>query len=314
MRYFNGRLISPFFSFGVLMLLASCGGSESQSTNNFSGGKGAISISVTDAPIDSSSKVVVEFSGVSIKPENGEAIEFTFDEARSIDLLSLQGNLSESLLENETIPAGNYNWIRLHVNAEDDGILDSYIETESGTQLELYVPSGSQSGLKLVRGFTVAAGGLTDFTVDFDLRKSIVKAPEKSGSSVKLKPTLRLIDNVMVGSISGTIDANMIIEACDNPALEMGAVYVYTGADVTPLDVSGANTDPLTTALVSFDGETYGYEVGFLITGEYTLAYTCDAAQDDPELVDELEFIAVEGITVEEGTEVFLDFTSMLVL
>ena len=67
------------------------------------------------------------------------------------------------------MPAGDYNWVRLMVSAEQDGVMDSYLTDDNGAQTEIYVPSGSQRGLQLVSGFTVMAGTTTDFTIDFDL-------------------------------------------------------------------------------------------------------------------------------------------------
>jgi hypothetical protein len=52
----------------VLTLLTGCGGSDS------SGGNGRLSVSVTDTPIDSAVSVVLAFSGVSVKPADGDAI------------------------------------------------------------------------------------------------------------------------------------------------------------------------------------------------------------------------------------------------
>ena len=121
--------------------LTACGGSSSERT-------GHLSLSVTDAPVDSANHVIVSFSGVVIKPHDGQEQVFTFDEPKEIDLLSLQGTSSESLLTDEEVPAGDYEWIRLMVNAQHDGVLDSYIEMTDGTQPEQWVPSGEQTGLK----------------------------------------------------------------------------------------------------------------------------------------------------------------------
>lgn len=288
-----------------LVTLVACGGSSND--NSAGSNEGRLSLNVTDAPIDSAAQVVVEFSGVSLKPADGEALEFTFDEPKSIDLLSLQGSASESLLTDETVPAGDYEWIRLAVNAEHDGVTDSYLELDDGTIQELRVPSGSQTGLKLVSGFTVVAGGTANFTIDFDLRKSVVMPGGQAGAF--LKPALRLIDNAAVGTIAGQVDAEVLVDQCADPANQTGSVYVYSGADVTPTDVSGAETDPLTTALVSdVDGE-YRYEVGFVSEGDYTLAYTCGAVDDDPEAVDELVFFGTANATVEADTTTEVKFT-----
>jgi len=287
--------------------LAACGGSSGSSSNH-NGDTGTFSLAVTDAPIDMASHVFVSFSGVSIQPADGERIEFEFDEPRTIDLLALQGSASESLLNDETVPSGEYEWIRLHVNAEHDGVLDSYIEMNDGTQHELRVPSGSQTGLKLVSGFDVPVGGSADFTIDFDLRKSIVMPPGQAAVGAMLKPALRLIDNSTSGGIAGQVSSELITELCEDPASQAGSIYVFSGADAEPSDVSGEDSDPLITAFVQFGDGAYDYEVGFLAEGNYTLAYTCDAHLDDPEAADELQFVGTQPASVEAGSVTEVNF------
>ncbi len=287
----------------MAMILSGCGGSSGGSDDDATG---SFSLSVTDGPIDSANQVVVVFTGVSIKPADGTAMEFTFDTPMSIDLLQLQGSIAEDLLSNETIPVGDYDWVRLHVTAEHDDIMDSFIELSDGTQKEIWVPSGSKTGLKLVQGFTVAAGGNVDFTIDFDLRKSLTDPQGLSG--VILKPTLRLVDNISVGSVAGSIDASLVSELCADASIDDGTVYIYSGADITPSDLSGADSDPVTTALVNSEDSSYQYEIGFLVEGDYTIAYTCDAVSDDPLVVDELTFSGTTNVSVTAGTTSTIDF------
>jgi hypothetical protein len=149
----------------ALLLIAGCS-DNSPST-------GYLSLAVTDAPVDNATAVVVEFTGVEVKPAGGEAIAFEYDEPRTIDLLALSGSDSESLLDGAEVPAGHYDWVRLQVNAAADGAQDSYIDLKDGTRHELDVPSGAETGLKLHNGFDVPAGGAANFTVDFDLRSSV---------------------------------------------------------------------------------------------------------------------------------------------
>ena len=289
----------------ALSSLYACGGSSGGTDSTEQ--TGSFSLALTDGPVDSANQVVVEFSGVSIKPVDGEAIEFLFEEPRQIDLLQLQGSASEAIITDETVPAGEYEWIRLHVNAEHDNILDSFIELGDGSQLELRVPSGSQTGLKLVRGFTLAADGHADFTIDFDLRKSVTNPPGLPGAI--LKPALRLIDNLEVGSISGSVDANLVAQQCADAGVSAGAVYVYVGSGAMPTDMSGSENDPLTSALVSYgEAAEYRYEVGFLAGGEYTLAYTCGSLDDNPEQVDELVFVGAGDVTVVADQQTTQDF------
>jgi hypothetical protein len=69
--------------------------------------------------------------------------------------------------------AADYGQIRLLVNADGDPS-NSYIILADGSMHGLLVPSGAQTGLKLVSGFSVPSSGVVDYTIDFDLRQAIV--------------------------------------------------------------------------------------------------------------------------------------------
>lgn len=285
------------FGFATALTLSACNGSGSDT--------GSMSLAVTDAPIDNATQVVVQFDGVELKPADGKIESFDFSEPKQIDLLAQQGGNSATLLDGVEVPAGDYNWIRLKITAES-GKTDSYIKFADGATYPLYIPSGAQTGLKLVSGFTVPAGGSADFTIDFDLRKS-VHLPGSSGADYMLKPALRLVDNVEVGSISGTVSNSLATQQGCTPA-----VYVYSGADATPGDVndSDTGTQPITTAQVTMDDATgnYTYKAGFLTAGDYTAAFTCDAGQDDPSTVDTLNFTGTTNATVTANETTTVDF------
>jgi hypothetical protein len=281
-----------------LVALTGCGGSSSDDSTATTG---TLGIAVTDAPVDSASRVIVQFDGIEIQPASGERLTFNFDTPRQIDLLALQGNNSEPLLDGEQVPAGQYEWMRVMVTGNRTS-LESFIELEAdGGQHPLWIPSGSETGLKLVQGFIVPVGGSADFTIDFDLRKSITD-PEAAGQPYILKPALRLVNNVEVGTLTGTVDtATASAETCSP------AAYVYSGADVTP-DDEGSATSPLTSALISMDEATgnYGFTVGFLSAGDYTVAWTCQADADDPATDDDIlfeDFVNV-SIVANETTDI----------
>ncbi len=283
------------------LLLSACGGGSGSGT-------GTISLSLTDGPVDHAMEVVVQFDAVRLKPAGGDEIRFEFDEPKVIDLLALQGSNAASLLENETVPAGEYNWIRLEISAEQ-GVVDSYILYKDSTQDDLIVPSGSQQGLRLVSGFTIAPGGSADFVIDFDLRKSLTDPPGQDG--VFLKPALRLINRLETGTLAGTIDDNLVIQSCENVQANDGAVYLYTGEVTTATDIRSTETDPLTTALVHYNNEAhaYEYEIGFLEAGDYSIAYTCDNELDHPEEINtEMTFSGLAQISIVTGETTEHDF------
>jgi len=262
----------------IVLLLAACSSPDDVMT-------GKLKLAVTDAAVDNATAVVVQFDGVIVKPGDGEARTFTFDTPQQIDLLALNGGGSTKLLDGVTLPAGRYNWIRLMVPTSGPA---GSITLTDGTVHYLEIPSGAETGLKLVSGFVVPAGGTADFTVDFDLRKS-VNLPMSAGSPYVLKPALRLVDNTEVGMIQGTVSNTLITSGCTP------AVYVFEGANATPDDIDGDAGDPVTTATVHADGT---YTAAFLLPGAYTLAFTCQAAADDPATNDTLSFTAAQNVTV----------------
>jgi hypothetical protein len=290
---------------GALSLTACGGGSDSGAST------GALSINITDAPVDGAQEVVIQFHGLELHGPGGTTTLYFCRDAASgqtvispstcaqpaspppqLDLLALNSGTSAALLNAYMLPAGHYSWIRLLVDADPNVAGDSYIVLENASnQYELTIPSGDESGLKLNRGFTVPAGGHASFTIDFDLRKS-VHLPSAQDALYVLRPTLRIVDNVVVGAIAGTVTFDSA--TCANPA-----VYIYAGANVTPNDISGTPADPVTTALVNTT--TGQYRAAFLEAGTYTVAWTCAAAQDDPAIDDNITFMNPLDVTVSAG-------------
>ncbi len=266
---------------------------------------GTLNVSVTDAAVDSAEQVLVQFTGVTVKPSQGEAQTFPLSgdsqscqdyfagneptptpvgepTIRCIELKQLQGTNTADLLAGVVLTAGNYNWMRLDVDAQK-GIMDSIIEVNTGEVYSLYVPSGSETGLKLNTGFTILAGGNHDFVIDFDLRKSVNKP--KGFADYRLIPSLRMIDLAASGNIVGVVDPARLTAAGCTGDVNTGdgfAVYVYEGGAGTPIGEEGSSNAPLTSASVSLDADAnqWRYTVGFVAPGEYTVAFSCQAADD----------------------------------
>lgn len=301
-RAISRKLFAAALPLAIAMALSGCGGGGSSSST----GTGTMSLSITDAPVDEADAVIVEFTGVEIKQSGGSSYDYDFDTPRQIDLLALTGGTAEILLNGETLPAGNYEWLRLKVNASQGGdpADDSYIVI-GGVPYELRIPSGAQSGLKLNRTITIPEDGSTSFTIDFDLRKSV---HERAGGIYNLRPTLRLVDNSEDGALQGTVDASTISAEC--VAGDKAAVYVFEGAGATPDDVNidGADDDPVATASVDWEGGDNTYTVAFLEAGDYTVAFTCDAGIDDPSAEDTLSFVGTTDVTITAGQTTTQDF------
>jgi len=284
-------------------LIVGCGDGGGGATSAQATGR--LTLGITDAPVDGATAVVVKFTAIELKPENGDAISISLNPAPSIDLLDLAGGSSRELLSDREVPAGHYQWVRLLVEAQQN-TPSSYIDLADGQRFPLYVPSGSETGLKLIRGFTVAAGSVSDFTIDFDLRKSVI-APPGQAPNYMLKPVLRIVDNLRVGSLQGTVATALVPTGCTPQ------VYVFTGAGVVPddLDIAAApDVDPLVSAPVTLDtasGE-YRFRVAFLEAGAYTAAFTCDAALDTPEGEETLVFAGTRNVTIAPNESTAITF------
>lgn len=300
------RAAIPAAAISMVLGLSACGGSGGGNDT------GQLSLAVADAPVDEASSVVVQFSGVAFKRAGAaaEIVENLAPSPRQLDLLQYQGGRAALLLDGVTLPAGEYQWIRLIVDHET-GVRDSYIVRTGGEECELRVPSGAESGLKLNRGFTLPADGSIALTIDFDLRKSIHAPPGQHGSAEActqgylMRPTLRIVDDANVGAIGGHVADELVAEAC------LPKVYVYSGSDVTPDDIedaAGTDADPLVVASVAVEnGSTsHAYRAAFLPPGAYTVAFTCD--DDDATADDALDFEGTQNVTVQPNLIATADF------
>ena len=118
--------------------------------------------------------------------------------------------------------------MRLAVNAEFDNVFDSYAMKSTGEEeeIELRVPGGSQSGLKLVSGFTVTEDQPTHLVIDWDLRKALTDPLGQPG--YHLRPALRITDMALYGTLSGTVADALVMDAsCTNDLVAHTGNAVY---------------------------------------------------------------------------------------
>ena len=293
------------------LTLAGCGGGSGG--DELSETFGFVSLGISDGPIHDASKVCVTFTDIELKPADGSSTLIELSEPVTINLLDFQGANAMPILSNQQVPAGNYNWMRLGVDAlqgSNGGVGDtggetcdgeaSYIVMEDGSVNNLYVPSSANTGLKLHGGYTVPVNDTVNLTAEFDLAKSIT-APPGQAPDVKLRPTIKLVNNNEVGTLTGQV-ANELAEAesCEP------SVYVFNDGVVPNAiedEVEDVN-DPVATAMVEPQDQADGsvqwhYTIGFLLTGDYEAAFTCDGEWFEPENGSAAPIAAGEVTTVD---------------
>lgn len=260
--------------------LCACGGGSAGS------GTGSLSVNMADTPVDNATSVVVDFTGLELHNTNGTTVDITFPSAKQIDLLKLQNGVTGALTQGESVPAGSYDWMRLDVLANKDTQGQSYITLATGGQYPLYIPSGSQTGLKLVSPFTVAQGSTTQLIIDFNLRQSITST---DGQNYVLVPALRLEDQLQVGTITANVDLAALTTQQLGSGTQVtqckGGLFLFSGSAATPQNGGGS-------ALVDFepipyDGTTaqVSLSIPYVATGTYTIAATCNYDLYDPAAV-----------------------------
>ena len=116
-------------------------------------------------------------------------------EDRTFELLDLVNGVFATLGEVELEP-GYYCQVRITLG-------DATLIVDGEPQ-ELKIPSGYQSGIKLVGGFTIEPNVVTELVADFDVAVSLHEAPPGSGRYI-LRPTIHIVQKTLSGTISGTV-------------------------------------------------------------------------------------------------------------
>ena len=301
------------------LLITACGGSSSENSDETT--LPSFSLSVSDAPVDDLSEVVVCFNQIELKGNSEDTVftvgnedgmiaanDLCLDNSGDVipntvglDLLQYAGSDSIALVDGISIEAGDYTQLRLIMSDGSYGI-----DTQTSDKISVSVPSNE---LKL-DGFTAVLGGTVDFTLEFDLNKGMTNPVGQAGYFLKPRG-VRLVNNNEAGHIDGAVTETLLLENQCSPlsdsTVNVASVYIYEGADLvidTLEDNGGDETGnlPYASTAVTFDSEqtSYNFEIGFMDVGDYTIAVSCDT-EDDPEVGEEVNFITSQNVTVIAG-------------
>ncbi|GEM_PF-1848992 len=208
-------LIKYLVPFTMLLFVMGCE-EDDDLTAPPDGDSGQVVMHLADAPADDVDEVNIVVGEVEVhSDEHGWVV--IREETQTFDILQLK-NGETVVLSDTSLLAGHYTQIRLHV---EEG---SYVVVD-GEQHELEIPSGYQTGIKLVGEFDVHANESISVLLDFDAHQSIV---HNDGGYI-LSPTIRFQVLDVSGDITGTIeqvDARAVIVASQD-----GEVITTTYAD-----------------------------------------------------------------------------------
>lgn len=263
---------------------------------------GQVNLSITDAPVDSVDAINLAISGVVFEANDGETTEIDISPAMVVNLMTLTEGVTEQLVSSESLDKGSYRKVtlKLDVNA-------SFVSVD-GTDYNMTMPTDAESGLEVSKNFEVSSGNDVNLVIDFDLRKSV--RPRDGNNDYVLRPSMRLLVEAETGSVTGSINNDLLsldTQCFDSAGVVSAVVYVFSGNDVSPDDVDGTSTDPLTSARVNPD---LSYTAAFLEEGDYTVSLTCEALKDSPAVNDDLNFLRSYNVSVVKSQSILQDFNS----
>lgn len=310
MKYF--KLGGIIFAVFMSMMLSSCGGGGG---GGVSSEVGTFSMELTDANNNENKAIYVTIEDVRVHHKDWEEDAWESVSApnlpKTFNLYELTNGVSEKIGMAD-IETGTYTQMRLIIGAvEDNGInilgqahpFANYVIDTGDVVHELKIPSGIQTGIKIIHGFEISDNQTTELLLDFSADKSVVVA----GNSGKwmLKPTIKVSDYEELSIVRGRVvekpDAEL--EPGAEPEPIKGALVTVQGFD----DAAGNEKDevPIYTTTVTDengyfaifihppeDGEVYN----LVITSEGNVPYyqkidDMKATDDTGAVIDELALV-----------------------
>jgi len=246
---------------GAAALLTGCGKDD----NVTAPGMGTVRISMTDAPaaIEAVDLVVREVAvhRTGANDTSGWTV-VRADTDTTIDIVGLRNGRFVTL-GSEQVESGSYDQVRLKLGTGSTITVD-------GTTSPLTVPSGAQSGLKIMGPFTVPRNGTVDVALDFDAARSI----HQTGTGAWImNPVIRVVVLNETGAIAGML----------SPATD-ATVYAMMG------------TDTVSSAIPFAGGE---FKLVALPLGIYTVSVDVASGYNDTTLT---HVVVARGDTTQLGT------------
>jgi len=266
----------------------------------------SLTLSFSDAPLEDLKEVVIEVERIEFRRSEGDDLVVEmFDLSTSagansfqIDLLMFTGRNSFEVLTGLTVEADFYNEIFIGINT-DENANTSYVLDDEDMQRVLRV--NEDSGGLTLEGRQIDADN-ENITVEFGLARAL-KFNANDDSYTLDEEGIVLVDETLASSLGGTVDEDLFdaVDECsvvDGDATVGNRVYLYEGTDLDRealADVFTANADNSAGRIAPYAASTlrdeslgWQFTFGFLPSGNYTLAFSCNAEEDDARTIDDI--------------------------
>lgn len=211
---------------------------------------GTLQVKMHDAPADYD-EVNIFIERVEVNNTTGDQGWQTISEPNeSFNLLELTNGVFEVIADTE-LEVGTYPQIRLVVSRDANTVVIN------GEEHGLFVPSGSETGVKLNVNAEIQEGIVYTLLLDFDALRSVVKTGQAPNPGYILKPVIRATNEAITGNIGGVVE----------PFEARAIVYAIAGDDTLSTTFADEeNGEFLLVGLeagsytVSVEAETYSSE------------------------------------------------------
>ena len=306
----------PLLLFALLtavLTLWSCSGGGGSGGSKTSG-SGTLSLSLADNSTEEYRAVYITVKNIEVhlggnenRSSSWQTIDLPTDpdtglpkERLTVNLLELVNGVREDLGIAE-LKAGHYTQMRLIIDDEPDDTINilsqnhpyaNYVIDQSNPPNvhELKIPSGFQTGVKIVGGFDINTDRTTELILDFDACRSVVQAGN-SGNWL-LKPTIKIAHLKDFSIINGKVtdDSDAGVEGA------LVSAQIFNGGTTAT-----KNDDELiiqAATITDSDGE---YKL-FVTPGNYNLVVYAAAKVPDFRKVATTAGEVLEGPTAENFT------------
>lgn len=311
MRHLFRILLPALALISLYLPLGGCTcGFDCSSDDDNADGPAILSLGVSDALPEELKQVVIEIDRITLRPANGDDItidRFTIDkldivdeDSFQMDLLDYRGLNQLLAFESLEIDAQFYSEIRIKLIADD--VNHSFVQEDDDELKEITL-----FGDELVLDGMQIDSGEQNFTIEFGLARSLryLAATDQYALTTE---GVRVENSDLAAALSGRVDEDLFdtVSPCDekDEPVTGNRVYLYSGKDLDTKNLADVFTDdsqasapssaiaPFAVAYLrlSDTSGSWEYFFGYLPTGDYTIAFSCDTEEDDS--------IEYDGLTI----------------
>jgi len=301
----SARMLIPLdLMFPMLLSLGGCGcgfdcnNSDSDNDNN---NPAQLTLGFSDSIPEDLKEVVIEVDSITFQRSGADdvvvdtftipGLNLTDADTFQVDLLDYPGFAQLKVITDLELDAANYPALLIDIVA--NGINSSYVLEADDTEKPITVDGGI---LTLDGGMQLSSGNQA-FTVEFSLAQSLQL--QTNDEYLLATDGIRIENNSTDAVLSGSIASSLFDTASDcaaKPDPEDGnRVYLYEGIglstdDLADVFTTGSSITPPDTAVAPFavasltkviSTGNWVYAFGYVPAGDYTMAFSCNTAEDD---------------------------------